>query len=200
MRKSSAARVGPPPFTGRVDVSGAAAVESPVQSSPDMNFLVERRFIRRMRKRTTAPVECRQRVPGSFCPAPAPFVVSGTCIMTGEFGDVLLRHLLQSGSRVASFLSRFQCDRCFPRMRKPSGQKWRTSYTVPTSIAWRQALIDTLYNAGDFRVLSVDGTMKIAMGLRRYETMISRREDGVVDNVVDDNTCVLTIRTLEGGL
>ena len=52
MRKSSAARVGPLPFTGRVDVSGAAAVESPVQSSPDMNFLVERRFIRRMRKRT----------------------------------------------------------------------------------------------------------------------------------------------------
>ena len=30
--------------------------------------------------------------------------------------------------------------------------------------------------------------------------MIPRREDGVVDNVVDDNTCVLTIRTLEGGL
>ena len=52
VRKSSAARVGPLPFTGRVDVSGAAAVESPVQSSPDMNFLVERRFIRRMRKRT----------------------------------------------------------------------------------------------------------------------------------------------------
>ena len=30
--------------------------------------------------------------------------------------------------------------------------------------------------------------------------MIPRRDDGVVDNVVDDNTCVLTIRTLEGGL
>ena len=40
----------------------------------------------------------------------------------------------------------------------------------PDAIAWRQALIDTLYNAGDFRVLSVDGTMKIVMGLRRYET------------------------------
>ena len=49
-----------------------------------------------------------------------------------EFGDVLLRHLLQSGSRVASFLNRFQYDiqlrgcacwaRCFPRMRKPLGQ------------------------------------------------------------------------------
>ena len=60
--------VGPPPFTGRVDVSGAADVESPVQSSPDMKFLVERRFIRRMRKRTTpsesgCPVHHRRTLP-----------------------------------------------------------------------------------------------------------------------------------------
>ena len=42
--------------------------------------------------------------------------------------------------------------------------------------------------------------MKIAMGLRRYETMIPRREQGIVDNRVDDNDCVLSIRTLEGWL
>ena len=42
--------------------------------------------------------------------------------------------------------------------------------------------------------------MKIAMGLRRYETMIPHQEEGVVDNRVDDHTCVLTIRTLEGAL
>ena len=68
VRKSSAARVGPLPFTRRVDVSGAAAVESPVQSSPDMNFLVERRFTRRMRKRTRpsesrCPVRHRRALP-----------------------------------------------------------------------------------------------------------------------------------------
>ena len=68
VRKSSVVRVGPPPFTGRVDVSGAAAVEAPVQSSPDMSFLVERRFLRRMRKRTTpsesgCPVRHRRTLP-----------------------------------------------------------------------------------------------------------------------------------------
>ena len=66
--------------------------------------------------------------------------------------------------------------------------------------AWRQALIDCLHDADGCRVLSLDGTMKIAMGLRRYETMIPHREEGVVDNRVDDNTCVLTVRALEGGL
>ena len=30
--------------------------------------------------------------------------------------------------------------------------------------------------------------------------MIPRREERVVDNRVDDDTCVLTIRTLKGGL
>ena len=64
----------------------------------------------------------------------------------------------------------------------------------PDVTAWRQALIDILHDADGCRVLSLDGTMEIAMGLRRYETMILHREEGVVDN-----TCVLTIRTLEGG-
>ena len=65
----------------------------------------------------------------------------------------------------------------------------------PHIAAWRQALIDNLYNVGGCRVLSLDETMKIAMGLRRYETMIHRREDGGADTVVDDNTCVLTMRS-----
>ena len=51
----------------------------------------------------------------------------------------------------------------------------------PDVTAWRQALIDILHDAHGRRVLSLDVTMKIAMGLRRYETMIPHREEGVVD-------------------
>ena len=120
------------------------------------------------------------------------------------FADLLLRYLLQSGSRVASFLIRFQRDiqlrGCVLGQMLPENAKtiWSVVEDVlkcPDVIAWRQALIDKLYH-----VLSVDGTTKIAMGLRRSGTMIPRREEGVVDNVVDHNTCILTIRTPEGGL
>ena len=126
-----------------------------------------------------------------------------------EFADVLLRHQLQSGSRIKTFLNRFQCDvqlrGCVLGHMLPENAKtiWPKAEDVlhgPDVTAWRQALIDNLHDADGCRVLSLDGTMKIAMGLRRYETMIPHREEGVVDNRVDDNTCVLTIRTLEGGL
>ena len=70
----------------------------------------------------------------------------------------------------------------------------------PDVTAWQQALMNNLHSSDGFRVLSLDGTMKIAMGLRRYETRIPRPAEGIVDGGVDDNSCVLTIRTLEGGL
>ena len=70
----------------------------------------------------------------------------------------------------------------------------------PDVTAWQQALMNNLHSSDGFRVLSLDGTVKIAMGLRRYETRIPRPAEGIVDGGVDDNTCVLTIRTLEGGL
>ena len=124
-----------------------------------------------------------------------------------EFADVLLRHQLQSGSRIETFLNRFQCDvqlrgcvlgQMLPESAKTTWPKVEDTLHGPDVTAWRQALINNLHDADGCRVLSLDGTMKIAMGLRRYETMIPHREDGVVDNRVDDNTCVLTIRTLEG--
>ena len=55
----------------------------------------------------------------------------GNMLYDREFADVLLRSLLQSGSRVGSFLNRFQCDvqlhgcvlaTCFPKTPRPSGQ------------------------------------------------------------------------------
>ena len=65
----------------------------------------------------------------------------------------------------------------------------------PDVTAWRHALVDNLHCADGCRVLILDATM----GLRRYETMMPHQEEGVLDNRVD-NTCVLTIRTREGGL
>ena len=70
----------------------------------------------------------------------------------------------------------------------------------PDVTAWQQALMNNLHSSNGFRALSLDGTMKIAMGLHRYETRIPRPAEGIVDGGVDDNTCVLTFRTLEGGL
>ena len=81
--------------------------------------------------------------------------------------------------------------------------KWPIAEDVlhsPNVTAWQQALMNNLHSSDGFRVLSLDGTMKIAMGLRRYETRIPRPQGGIVDGGVDDNTCVLTICTLEGGL
>ena len=55
-----------------------------------------------------------------------------------EFADVLLRRLLQSGSRITSLRCSASWLRvgsdAFPRMRRRYGQKWRTSCTVPTSV------------------------------------------------------------------
>ena len=67
----------------------------------------------------------------------------------------------------------------------------------PDVSAWKQALYEAVHSSSGFRVLSLDGTMKIAMGLRRYETKIPGGRVRTLDDVVDHNTCVLTIRTLE---
>ena len=59
-----------------------------------------------------------------------------------EFADVLLRHQLQSGSRIKTFLNRFQCDvqlrgcvlgQMLRENAKRCGLQWRTSCMVPTS-------------------------------------------------------------------
>ena len=126
-----------------------------------------------------------------------------------EFAEIVLRYLLQSGSRLTTSLNRFQCDiqlrGCVLGHMLPEHAKtmWPIVEDVlrsPDVTAWQQALMNNLHSSDGFRVLSLDGTMKIAMGLRRYETRIPRPAEGIVNGGVDDNTCVLTIRTLEGGL
>ena len=112
---------------------------------------------------------------------------SGPCFMSKDIGTGTLPFVvsLQTGSRVASFLNRFQCDiqlrgcvlgQMLPEIAKTIWSIVEEVLHCPDVIAWRQALIDTLYNAGDFRVLSVDGTMKIAHGAaeERYNDSPSR--------------------------
>ena len=57
----------------------------------------------------------------------------------------------------------------------------------PDVSTWKRALHDALHSSSGFRVLSLDGTNKIAMGLRRYETRIPRGHSETVENVVDHN-------------
>ena len=52
--------------------------------------------------------------------------------------------------------------------------------------AWKQALYEAFHSSSGFRVL---------MGLRRYESKIPGGRVRIVDDVVDHNTRVLTIRT-----
>ena len=117
-----------------------------------------------------------------------------------EFADVLLRYLLQSGSRLTTSLNRFKCDiqlrgcvlgHILPEHAKTMWPKVEDVLHSPDVTAWQHALKNNLRSSDGFRVLSLDGTMKIAMGLRRYETRILRRQEGIVDSGVDDNTCVL---------
>ena len=82
-----------------------------------------------------------------------------------------------------TFLNPFQCHvqlrGCVLGQMLPENAKtiWPIVEDVlhgPDVTAWRQALIDKLHGADGCRVLSLDGTMNIAMGLRRYETMIPK--------------------------
>ena len=133
--------------------------------------------------------------------------MSGICNYDREFAAIVLRYLLQSGSRLTTSLNHFQCDiqlrGCVLGHILPEHAKtmWPMEDVLqsPDVTAWQQALKHNLHSSDGFRVL-LDGTMKIAMGLRRYETRIPRPQGGIVDGGVDVNTCVLTIRTLEGGL
>ena len=51
-----------------------------------------------------------------------------------------------------------------------------------------------------FRVLRFDGSMKINMGVLRCETTTLHPHQGVDGNRLGENTCVFTIRTLQGGV
>ena len=59
----------------------------------------------------------------------------------------------------------------------------------------------TAFGAADgFSVLSIDGTMKIAMGVRRRDTGTSLPLGSSEQDRVDHNTCVSTTRTLQGAV
>ena len=71
----------------------------------------------------------------------------------------------------------------------------------PDVSAWKSAVYDGLRSVDGFHVLSVDGTMKIATGVRRRdaETPLTPGSSQQ-DHHVDHSTCVLTTRTLQGAV
>ena len=70
----------------------------------------------------------------------------------------------------------------------------------PDVSAWKSTLYDVLPSADGFRVLSVDGTMKIAMGVRGRDAGTPLTPGGSQQDRLDPNTCVVTTRTLQGAV
>ena len=106
-------------------------------------------------------------------------------------------------------MNRLQCDiqlqACQPGHMLPEHPK--TMLPVAEDIVrspdvskWKSALYDGLRSADGFHVLSVDGTMKIAMGVRRRDAGTPLTPGGSQQDHVDHNTCVLTARTLQGAV
>ena len=127
----------------------------------------------------------------------------GSMFHDREFADVLLRHQVQSGSSNQDITEPFpvRCSASFLRVGPDASREGQDEMTKSggcLATAWRQPLIDNVHDSDGCRVFSLDGTMKIAMVLRVYETRILHREEGVLDNRVDDNTYVYSY--LEGGL
>ena len=76
-------------------------------------------------------------------------------------------------------VNRLQCDiqlhgcllgHTLPEHRKTMWLMTEDFIRSPDFLVWKSALCDSLPSADGFRLLSVDGTMKIAMGVRRRET------------------------------
>ena len=70
----------------------------------------------------------------------------------------------------------------------------------PDVSAWKSALYDGNRSADGFHLLSVDGMMKIAMGVRRRDAGTPLTPGGSQQDHADHNTCVLTTSTLQGAV
>ena len=70
----------------------------------------------------------------------------------------------------------------------------------PDVSAWKSALYDGLQSADGFHVLSVDGTTKIATGVRRRDAGTPLTPGDSQQDCGDHNACVLTTRTLQGAV
>ena len=117
---------------------------------------------------------------------------------------------MQTGGRMHVTMNRLQYDiqlqGCQHGHMLPEHPKtmWPVAEDIvrsPDVSAWKSALYDGLRSADGFHVLSVDGTMKIAMGVRRRDAGTPLTSGGSQqDHHVDYNTCVLTARTLQGAV
>ena len=107
------------------------------------------------------------------------------------FADVFFRHLMQTGGRMHMTMNRLQCDIQLQGCQQGHTHPELVAEDIgssPDVSAWKSALYDSLRSADGFHVLSLDGTMKIAMGVRR--------------RALDPRqlTALLTTSTLQGAL
>ena len=110
------------------------------------------------------------------------------------FADVFLRHLMQTEGRMHMTMNRLQCDiqlqGCQPGHKLPEHPKTMGPVAEdivrsPDVSAWKSALYDGLESADGFHVLSVDGSMKIATGVRRRDAGTALTPRGSQQDHVD---------------
>ena len=142
-------------------------------------------------RRCRAPVACesigstgrnsRRLVRGSCAKtstAPVPWLHAASGTSSTTAADVFLRYLLQTGCRMHMTMNLSQRDMqlqgCQLGHMLPEHPKtmWPVAEDIVRSLdvsAWKSALYDGHRSAGGFHVLSVEGTMKIATGVRRHD-------------------------------
>ena len=110
------------------------------------------------------------------------------------FADVFLRHLMQTGGRTHTTMNRLQCDiqlqgcqqgHMLPEHPKTMWLVVEDTVRSPDVSAWKSALYDGLRSVNGFHVLSVDGTMKITMGVRRRDAGTPLTPGGLQQDHVD---------------
>ena len=125
------------------------------------------------------------------------------------FPDVFLRYLMQTGGRMHMTMNCLRCDvqlqgcQLGHMLWEHPKTMWPVAEDVvcsPDVSAWKSALYDGLRSADGFHLLSVDGTMKIAMGARPRDAETPLTPGGSQQDRVDHDTCVLTTRTLQGAV
>ena len=133
----------------------------------------------------------------------------GNVLYTREFGDVLLRDLLISRDGLAASMNRLQSTfllagnklgRLMPEHPKTMWPVVADILKVRAVTTWIDALVRSALDRGEFRVVSCDGTMKVAMGLMGY-----RRDRGLVGpepawTEHERRTRILTLRGTTGFL
>ena len=130
----------------------------------------------------------------------------GNTIFTRGFAEVLLREaclcqarLEQTASRLQAFfqLQGNQFSNFMPRHTKTFALLMQYIFNSPPVTAWQTAMTESAYRCNEFDVITVDCTMKIAMGLMGYDRQ-GRHTGRTVDTAWGKDACLPKVITARG--